>query len=115
MNQSRPRRLCRDGAAIAADVTGSDTPNNTPSLPIGRPRRSPSIRSIEWGELANGIFVRFALIIILPWLQAARGAQHHDRLVLLVFGRGRHLVLGQFERDAVTLVGDMRKVQRVPV
>ena len=58
MNQSRPRELWREGAAVVWSVTGSDTCDATPMLPIGCPRRPPSIRSIEWDEPASGMFVR---------------------------------------------------------
>src|SRR6266436_6063833 len=51
----------------------------------------------------------------LQWLQAAGGAKHHDRRILLVFRRRRHLFLGQLERDAVALVGNAPEMQRVPV
>src|SRR3979409_1919700 len=58
MNQSRPRRLWREAVAVTLGVAGSDTGAGTLLLPTDRPRRSPSIRSIEWDELANSIFVR---------------------------------------------------------
>src|SRR5271156_3113842 len=51
----------------------------------------------------------------LQWLQVARCAEHDDRRILLVLWRCRHLLLGQFKRDAVALVGDAPEMQRVPV
>src|ERR1700730_8410061 len=56
-----------------------------------------------------------SLVIKLQRLQATGGAEHHDRRILLVFRRCRDLCLGQFERDAVALVGDASKMQRIPV
>src|SRR5258706_13436988 len=51
----------------------------------------------------------------LQWQQAAGGAKYDNRRILLVFRRRRHLILGQFERNAVTLVGDASEMQRIPV
>src|SRR5882724_5283664 len=108
MNQSRPRRLWREH--IARVVTSADAATSS-----SRSRRISSLRSSECDELANGIMVRSLSGLKLQWFQAARRAEHHDRLILLVFGRRGHLVLRQFERDAVALAGDAAKMQRAPV
>src|SRR5216683_7348606 len=91
MNQSRPRKLWRDGEPGSGVIAGRREP---PLLPVVCARRSPSIRSIEWEERANRMFVRASRRIELQRLQAARCAKHHDRLILLVFGRRVHLLLG---------------------
>jgi len=52
--------LWREGVAAALRVTGSDTGDGVLSRPTGRPRRSPSARSIEWDERANSIFPRLS-------------------------------------------------------
>src|SRR5712664_3523016 len=111
MNQSRPRRLCREGAGGGAGGTGSDTAVAMLSPSIGRSRRSPSIRLVEWVERANRISLQLSLMVELPRLQVAGRAEHDDRRILLVFGRRRHLLLGQFERDAVALVGNAPEMQ----
>src|ERR1700687_416023 len=76
--------------------------------------RHQSGRSTVWTSAPIVCFSKF-LRAGLKWLQAAGGAEHHDRRVLLVFGRRRDLILCQFERDAVTLVSDAPEMQRVPV
>src|SRR5713226_5879904 len=106
MNQSRPRKLCRDGAGFAPPGTGSSPNGATLSPLIGCSRRSPSIRLVEWVGRANRISLQLSLVIELQRLQATGRAKHDDRRILLVFGRGGHLLLGQFERDAVVLVGN---------
>src|SRR3954452_9795769 len=58
---------------------------------------------------------RHFLRIQSKWLQDSRRAEYHDRLILLVFGRRPHLILCQFKRDAVTLVGDAAKMQCILV
>src|SRR5207302_1738764 len=54
-------------------------------------------------------------VIEWPRLQAARGAEHHDRRVLLVFRRRLDLFQRQFERDALLLVGNLSEMKRAPV
>src|SRR3982074_3351345 len=115
MNQSRPRKLWREGVAVALRVAGSDARDGILSRPIDRPGRSTPIRPIEWDERANSIFLRTYLGTKLQWQQAAGGAEHHDRCTLLVFRRRHHLIFGQFESDAVTLGGDASEMQRVPI
>src|SRR3982074_1384247 len=104
MNQSRPRKLWREGVGGVLFAAGSGTRGGPLSLPIGRSRRSPSIRSIKWEERANRTFLRPALRVKLQRLQAARCAEHDNRRIFLVLGRRRHLSLRQLKRDAVTLV-----------
>ena len=48
-------------------------------------------------------------------LQAAGGAEHHDRRILLVFGCCLDLLQRQFERHAFLLVGSCPEVECVPV
>src|SRR5215468_672959 len=55
------------------------------------------------------------LMIEFPGFQTAGGAEHDHRRILLVFRRLAHLVLGQFQRDAVALVGDSAETKRPPV
>src|SRR3984893_17395548 len=114
MNQSRPRRLWREGGAGVGLSTGSDVRDEIFSSPIGRPPCSPSMRLIEGGERAKSM-VRLLSAVELQRLQDARCAKYHDRLILFVFGRCCHLILGQFERDALTLVSDTPEMQCVPV
>src|SRR5882724_6614352 len=114
MNQSSPRKLWRDGVDAGGSASGSGTGGATFSVSIGRPRRSRSIRSIECrDERANRISP--PLRTKLQGLQTARCAEHDDRRILLVFRRRPHLLLGQFERDAVALVADAPETQRIPV
>src|SRR2546423_4855894 len=109
MNQSSPRWLCRDGGGLATTGSGSGT-----ILPSAeRLRRSPSSRAIEWNGRATSS--RLLSVVEFPGLQAAGRAEHDDRRILLVFGRSADLVLGQLQRDAVTLVGDRAESQRAPV
>src|SRR3954464_8000957 len=54
-------------------------------------------------------------MIILPGQQLAGRSENDDRLVLLIFRRRYHLLLGQVERDAVALVRDAAKMQCIPV
>src|SRR5260370_11609844 len=70
-------------------------------------------RSAVWTSAPTVCFSK-SLRAGLQWLQAAGGAKHHDRCILLVFRRRRHLLLGQLERDAVALVGNAPEMQRVP-
>jgi hypothetical protein len=56
-----------------------------------------------------------SLVIELQGLQGAGSAKHHNGRILLVFGRGGNLILGQFERDAVTFVGDSSEMQSIPI
>src|ERR1700691_5282980 len=111
MNQSRPRRLWRDGAGNGdeARVSGSGGGDGLQSPPVGR-------WSIQWigrlGERANSLLLQMSGG---EWQQGARRTEHHDRRVFLVFGRRLYLVLGQFKRDAFALVGDLSEMQRVPV
>src|ERR1700733_3195751 len=111
MNQSRPRRLWRDGAGNGdeARVSGAGGGDGSPSPPVGR-------WSIRWigrlGERANSLLLQMSGG---ERQQGARRAEHHDRRVFLVFGRRLYLVLGQFKRDAFALVGDLCEMQRVPV
>src|ERR1700688_4420906 len=105
MNQSRPRKLWRDGPA-GSGVTSPGTRDEPPLLPVACTWRSSSIRSIEWEERTHRKVVRASLRNNLQRLQAARRTKHYDRLILLVFGRRVHLLLRQFERDAVALVRD---------
>src|ERR1700733_174422 len=111
MNQSRPRRLWRDGAGNGdeARVSGAGGGDGSPSPPVGR-------WSIRWigrlGERANSLLLQMSGG---ERQQGARRAEHHDRRVFLVFGRRLYLVLGQFKRDAFALVGDLWEMQRGPV
>src|SRR6185369_12896476 len=54
-------------------------------------------------------------VIEFPGVQTTGGAEHDDRRILLVLRRLADLVLGQFERDAVALVGDAAEAKRAPV
>src|SRR5712671_722133 len=114
MNQSSPRKLWRDGVDAGGSASGSGAGGATFSVSIGRSRRSRSIRSIECrDERANRISP--PLRTKLQGLQTARCAEHDDRRILLVFRRRPHLLLGQFERDAVALVADAPEPQCIPV
>src|SRR4051812_6100513 len=91
MNQSRPRRLWRDGdGGLRA---GSDGGGSWPP-PLAWWRRSSSILGCL-DERANSLPLSKSSAGELQRLQAARGAEHHDRRVFLVFGRRSHLLLGQ--------------------
>src|SRR5580698_6756799 len=95
----------RASAAAAVAVVATDR----------RHRRSAvrsSGRSAVWASARTDCFSWWSGV---KRLQAARGAEHHDRGVFLVFRCGGHLILGQIERDAVALVGDAAEMQRVPV
>src|ERR1700752_4919342 len=107
MNQSSPCWLCGDGGGLTG--TGSGT---TVLLP-GRSRRSSSSPAIKWNEYATRSLL--PLMIEFPGFQTAGGAEHDHRRILLVFRRLVHLFLGQFQRDAVALVGDGAETQRPPV
>src|SRR3984957_2497565 len=112
MNQSRPRRLPREGTSAASAVAASTRATGS--------SRSDGPRSIAWGFSWGGnrranISPPILLMIKLPWLKTAGGAEDHDRRVFLVFRRRHHLFLGQFKRDAVALVGDAAKMQRIPI
>src|SRR5450631_1355561 len=104
MNQSRPRRLWRDGDGARA--SGSGGGDGSPSPPLGRW----SIGGLV--ERANRLLLQMSGG---EWQQGARRAEHHDRRVFLIFRRRLYLVLGQFKRDAFALVGDLSEMQRVPV
>src|SRR5947207_11377758 len=106
MNQSSPRWLCREGGGFGATGRGSGT-----MLPSAeRLGRSPSSRAIEWNGRATSS--RLLLMVEFPGRQLAGRAEHDDRRILLVFGRGADLILGQLQRDAVALVGDRTEPQR---
>src|SRR3984957_15062262 len=112
MNQSRPRRLPREGTSAASAVAASTRATGS--------SRSDGPRSIAWGFSWGGnrranIYPPILLMIKLPGLKTAGGAEHHDRRVFLVFRRRHHLFLGQVKRDAVALVGDAAKMQRIPI
>src|SRR3954467_2437562 len=109
MNQSRPRKLWRDGVGVRA--TGSDTNGATLSVSIGRSRRPSSIRSIECLDEGADRISLPPLRTQLQRLQATPCAEHNDGCILLVFRRSNHLILGQFKRDAVALVGDAPEMQ----
>src|ERR1700738_869480 len=75
MNQSRPRRLWRDGDDDGLRAFGSDDHGGSSSPPIGRA----SIRSVDClDERTNSLLLQI-LKGRLQWLQAAGGAKHHDR------------------------------------
>src|ERR1700722_18945764 len=114
MNQSRPRRLPRDGAGAASAVAPSA--HSTGSSQADCPRSIGWGCSCSWGgnRRAN-ISPPILLMIKLPWLKTAGGAEDHDQRVFLVFRRRHPLFLGQFKRDAVALVGDAAKMQRIPI
>src|SRR5258708_6613375 len=102
MNQSRPRRLPRDGTGAAFAAASAST-RLTGSSQSDGPRSIARGRSSGGNRRAN-ISPPILLVIKLPWLQTAGGAEHHNRRVFLVFRRRHHLFLGQFKRDAVALV-----------
>src|SRR5271163_223835 len=115
MNQSRPRRLPRDGAgatfaavAASARATGSSQADCPRSIAWGR-------SCSRGGNRRANISPPILLMIKLPWLKTAGSAEHHNRRVFLVFRRRHHLFLGQFKRDAVALVGDAAEMQRIPI
>src|SRR5215470_18076807 len=58
---------------------------------------------------------KLPLVVEFPGLQTTGGTEHDDRLILLVFGRLAHLLLGQFQRDTVPLVFNGTKVERTPI
>src|SRR5215212_10355513 len=106
MNQSRPRKLWREGAAMCS-ISGSDIHDKVPFQPIVGPW--PSRAKLQTA------FSLDALTIKLQRLQTARRAKHHYRLILLVFGRCRYLLPRQFQGDAVTLIRDAPEMQRAPL
>src|SRR5262245_28030355 len=107
MNQSSPCWLCGDGGGRTG--TGSGT-----TLPLaGRLRRSSPSFAIKWNEFATRS--QLPLVVEFPGLQTAGGAEHDHRLILLVFGRLAHLLLGQFQRDTVLLVFNGTEVERTPI
>src|ERR1700722_6004126 len=114
MNQSRPRRLPLDGTLVAASTAPASVRTTGSS-------QSDGPRSMAWGSRCWGddgranICPPISLMIKLPWLKAAGSAENHDRRVFLVFRRRHDLFLGQFKRDAVALVGDAAKMQRIPI
>src|SRR5215475_11793084 len=89
MNQSRPRWLCGDGGGRTGTGSGTTVPAG------GRARRSSSSLAIKWNECTTR--PQLPLVIEFPGLQAARRAKHDHWLILLVFGRLAHLILGQFQ------------------
>src|SRR5262245_6789740 len=107
MNQSSPCWLCGDGGGLTG--TGSCTILSCD----GRLRRSSPSFAIKWNERATRSLL--PLVIEFPGFQTARGAEHDHRRILLVFRRLGHLFLGQFQRDAVALVGDGAEAKRPPV
>src|SRR5690242_3300365 len=108
MKQSRPRWLCADGGGLATG-TGSGTTFPSPACL----RRSPSSAAINWNGRATNRLL--PLVIGFPGLQTAGRAEHDHRSIFLVFGRLAYLLLGQFQRDAVALVGDGAETKRAPV
>src|SRR5258705_3842354 len=113
MNQSRPRKLCREGPGgwtIMVPAYGTGSPP-----PLLASLRCVSIGSVGCLDARTNSLLLQILLAILQWLQAAGGAKHHDRRILLVFRRRRHLLLGQLERDAVALIGNAPEMKRVPV
>src|ERR1700741_2024981 len=106
MNQSSPRWLCGDGGGRTGTGSGTTVPAG------GRARRASSFLAIKWNECIRSLL---PLVIEFPGLQAAGSAEHDHRLILLVFWRLAHLVLGQFQRDAVALVGNGAETQCTPV
>src|SRR5260370_4818394 len=112
MNQSRPRKLCREGAGGLC-ITGSGDRTGSPP-PLLASLRCVSIGSVGCLDARTNSLLLQILLAILQWLQAAGGAKHHDWCILLVFRRRHHLLLGQLERDAVALVGNAPETQRVP-
>src|ERR1700722_5411821 len=114
MNQSRPRWLSRDGVGGVSGLraSGPEDAAGSPPRPVVPPRWSSIVSGDGLDERTNSLLLQ---ILRAEWLQAARGAEHHDRRILLIFGRCVHLILGQFERDGVALVGDAAEMQRVPV
>src|SRR6476469_5789177 len=112
MNQSRPRKLSRDGFGDLC--AGSEDGTGPRSRPV-EPPRLPSSGSVGCLDERTNSLLSNVLLARLPRLQAAGSAKHHDRLILLVFRRRPYLILGQFEGDAIALVGDASETQRVPV
>src|SRR5262249_31685972 len=110
MNQSSPRRLSLEGVGLTTGLR--DGAGTTPLSPTAC-GRSPSSGSREW----NGRAVRTPLpsSVLVKRGEIAGLAQHHDGRVFLVFRRGGDLGLGQFQRDAVLLVGDVAEMQGAPV
>src|SRR5262245_53242887 len=107
MNQSSPRWLCGDGGGRTGTGSGA-------TLPLaGRLRRSSSSLAIKWNERATRSLL--PLMIEFPGLKTAGRAEHDHLRILLVFGRLAHLFFGQFQRDAVALVGDGAETKRAPV
>src|SRR5262245_30299916 len=54
-------------------------------------------------------------VVEFPGLQTARRAEHDYRRIFLVFGRLAHLLLGQFQRNTVALVGNGAETKRAPI
>src|SRR5215831_5743012 len=111
MNQSSPRRLCFEGCGFS----GGDGTSTIFLLPIAPPLRSPSSPLLKLNGCATRIYPSSHLMLFVQRRQVAGRAEHDDRRVLLVFRRGCHLRLAQFQRDAVALVVDPPEMQRVPV
>src|SRR5260221_12730912 len=102
MNQSRPRKLCREGAGGLC-ITGSGDRTGSPP-PLLASLRCVSIGSVGClDERTNSLLLQI-LLPILQWLQAAGGAKHHDRRSLLVFRRRRNRLLRQLDLDVVALI-----------
>src|SRR5258706_1926771 len=99
MNQSRPRRLCFEGADGLRVTDSGDRTGSPPRLLASR--WSVSIGSVGCLDARTNSLLLQILLAILQWLQGTGGAKHHDRRILLVLRRRHHLLLGQFERDAV--------------
>src|SRR5437588_11165276 len=97
MNQSRPRRLWREGVGFPSGTIRPGTNDKRFSPPLGPPGRLSSIRLD--GRTAR-VLLRYLLerddfsyrrphlVVKLERLQAAGCTQNHDRLVFLVLGGG---------------------------
>ena len=88
MNQSRPRRLRRDGAGRLARGAGGDVAS-VQRAPLRGPR-SLGIGSIGRARAAS--YLSDSSLDRLQRLQAAGRAEHDDRRVFLVFRRGLDLI-----------------------
>src|SRR5260370_17315945 len=113
MTEPGPGRLCGEGAAgLCIPDSGARTGSPPPLLAS---LRCVSIGSVGCLDARTNSLLLQILLAILQWLQAAGGAKHHDRPILLVFRRRRHLLLGQLAPDAVALIANAPELNPVPV
>src|SRR5690348_4827210 len=123
-NQSRPRRLWRDGCGGGSPAGRVSTgPWASLATRAASPSSGPAA-SHRCGATDRSLLLRFVLclrlVLCLRFLcrvrrHLARRAEHHQRIDVLEFGRSLHLVARQLDRDDVALVLVVRELQHAPV